>query len=41
MTPGGMRFETAAFDAVALDGLPAGEFVAAVGPLFEHATGFL
>ena len=28
-------------DAVALDRMPAGEFVATVGPLFEHAPGFL
>jgi 2-oxo-4-hydroxy-4-carboxy--5-ureidoimidazoline (OHCU) decarboxylase len=29
------------FDAADLDAMPAGEFVAAIGPLFEQAPGFL
>jgi 2-oxo-4-hydroxy-4-carboxy-5-ureidoimidazoline decarboxylase len=29
------------FDAAALDAMPAADFVASVGPLFEHAPGFL
>jgi 2-oxo-4-hydroxy-4-carboxy--5-ureidoimidazoline (OHCU) decarboxylase len=36
-----VTFDGAALDAAALDAMPAGEFVAAIGPLFENAPGFL